>query len=75
MNAQVGDWLGTDMLDMRGKAFKVGDRVARAIRAGMAVNLEIATVTRIDDGKLYLNDSKVAINYPGRMLIVSEILE
>lgn len=67
---QSGNWGGTAPVDMRGVAFKVGDRVAKAIKSGYAVNLELATVSRLDGGKVYLSGSKVPVRFPGRCLIV-----
>ena len=33
--------------------------------------LEVVPVTRVENGKVYLSGSKVAINFPGRLLIVT----
>jgi hypothetical protein len=69
-----GKWMETEAKDMRGRDFKMGDKFAKACTSGRAVNLEICTITRIDDnGKIYANGSKVPINFPGRCLIVNEI--
>jgi hypothetical protein len=68
-----GKWLDTAPADMRGNPFTVGDKVARAYTSGRAVNLQISEVTRIVLDKIYLDDSKVSINYPGRLLIVSPL--
>ncbi len=72
-----GNWMGESLKDMLGKPYAVGDKVARAYTGGRATNLEIRTVTRIDEEntRLYLNDSKVAINYPQRLLIVTKLFE
>lgn len=70
-----GKWLETDCADMFGQSFKVGDKVARGIVSGRSANIEIADVTRIEDGKIYLSDSKVAIRFPGRLLIITQIFE
>jgi len=59
--------------DIRGMPMKVGDRVARAFTAGRAAMLKIATITRIENGKMYLDDSKVALNYPSRLLVVNAL--
>lgn len=55
------------MKDLRGYSFTVGCEVVRAVGDGI---LEICKVTKIEDGKLYLNDSKIAIRYPKRLLII-----
>lgn len=69
--------MSTKLVDMRGESFKIGDRVARAYTSGRASNLMISVVTNIKEaeGKIYLDDSKVAINYPGRLLIVSVLYD
>ena len=76
MDARVyGNWMSDDLKDMLNKEFIVGDKVAKAATSGRAVNLSIGVVTRIENGKLYLDNSKVAINYPGRLLIVTKLFE
>lgn len=61
------------MKDKLGFAFTEGCKVARAVSRGRSsVDLDICTVTRIENGKLYLDDSKVAIKYPGRLLIIEQ---
>ncbi len=68
-----GDWMSTDLKDMRGQEFKVGDKIVRAMTSGRAVNLELCEVSSIDGGKIYLDGSKRAMNFPGRMLIVTSL--
>jgi hypothetical protein len=70
---QRGNWRSTDIVDMFGNQFAIGDKVARAYTSGRSSNLEIRTVTRIENGHIYLNGSHVAINYPGRLLIVTKL--
>lgn len=61
------------MQDKLGFAFSEGCKVARAVSRGRSsVDLDICTVTRIEDGKVYLDNSKVAIRYPGRLLIIEQ---
>ena len=60
------------MKDMKGFSFTVGDEVARAVLLGKSPHIEICTVTRIEDGKLYLDNSKQAIRFPGRLLITDQ---
>ena len=69
----TGNWMRTSLHDLRCKPFSVGDKVVRAVSSGRAVNIEIAEVTRIDGEKMYLSSSKVPVNYPGRLLIVTEL--
>lgn len=65
-----GNWRSQALKDMLGREFKLHDNFVKAIKSGHAVNLQICKVTRIEDGKIYANDSKVAIVYPGRCLIL-----
>lgn len=70
----VGKWMETDLVDLLGNSYSIGDNVARAIKSGYAVNIEITHVSRIQDGKMYLGDSKVPVKYPQRLLIVNKIM-
>jgi hypothetical protein len=72
-NRIEGNWGSSQLLDVRGQAFVVGDIVARAFTSGMACNLEVVEITEIKNGKLYLNGSKSPIQCPGRLLIVSSM--
>jgi len=56
--------------DLRGFTFTVGCKVARAVIWGNSPRLEICTVTRIEDGKLYLDNSKQAIRALDRLVII-----
>lgn len=56
-------------VDMNGYAFNVGCKVARAITDGY---LSICEVTRVDNDKIYLDNAKVPIKYPRRLLIVEQ---
>lgn len=58
--------------DMKGFAFNVGCKVARAVVYGRSPQIEICEVTRIEDGKMYLDNSKQAIRYPDRLLIIEQ---
>lgn len=60
------------MKDMKGFAFNVDCKVARATMWGKSPRIEICTVTRIEAGKLYLDDSKQHIRYPERLLIIEQ---
>lgn len=68
-----GNWMSKSPTDMLGRLFALGDKYVKACTSGRAVNLEICTVTRIENGKIYGNGSKVGINFPGRCLIVNEV--
>lgn len=71
----TGDWRSSKLLDMLGKPFTIGDHVVKAYSSGRAVNLTRGIVTRIEDGKMYLDNSHVAIHFPGRLLIINKLLE
>lgn len=61
------------MKDKLGFAFQEGCKVARAVSRGRSsADIEICKVTRIENGKLYLDDSKVAIKFPSRLLIIDQ---
>lgn len=60
--------------DIRGKEFKIGDMVIRAvIHRPSTPALGFTVVTNIDNDKLYLGDSKVAIRYPERLCIATKL--
>jgi hypothetical protein len=60
------------MKDMKGFAFNEGCKVARAVMWGKSPMLDICTVTKIKDGKIYLDDSKQAMRFPERLLIIEQ---
>jgi hypothetical protein len=60
------------MIDMKGFAFNEGCKVARAVMWGKSPKLDICEVTKIADGKLYLDNSKQAIRFPERLLIIEQ---
>lgn len=63
---------GTTPVDMRGTAFKVGDKVVKAY--SIPGTIEIAEVTRVENGKVYLG-THVPLRYPSRVLIVTKLYE
>lgn len=75
MAVEHGNWMATSLKDLRGISYVVGDYVAKADISGRSANLRVSKVTRIENGSMYLDDSKVAIRYPGRMLIVTKLYE
>lgn len=58
------------MKDLQGFTFTEGCKVARAVLYGKSPMIDICTVTRIQDGRLYLDDGKQPIKFPERLLIV-----
>ena len=63
----------TSLKDIFGNEFKVGDDVVRAMVLGRVPGLELGKITRIEDGKMYMNNAKVAIRYPGRLMIINKL--
>ena len=66
-------WTDTSLKDIFGNTFEVGDDVVRAMVLGRVPGLELGKITRIEDGKMYMNNSKVAIRYPGRLMIINRL--
>lgn len=62
----------TKLVDMRGSTFYEGCTVARAVSSGNTPYIYICEVREIRDGRLYLNDSKQPLRYPGRLLIIDK---
>lgn len=73
MDRLATNFYGSALVDMTGREFAIGDAVARPFRSGNTADMEISRVTRIENGKMYLANSKVALHYPGRCLIVNEL--
>lgn len=57
------------MKDKLGFAFNEGCKVIRATLWGKSPVLEICIVTKIANGKLYLDNSKQPIRYPERLIV------
>ena len=60
------------MKDMKGFTFTEGCKVARAVLLGKSPVIEICTVTKIKEDKLYLDDSKQPMKIPDRLLIIEQ---
>ena len=58
------------LLDLQGNSFQEGDKVARAAVNGSSGYIVLCKVTKIEAGKMYLDNSKQHIRYPNRLLIV-----
>ena len=67
-------WCDTDLVDMLGREFSVGDKVVRATTSGRASSIEIVEVTKLENGRVYVGGSRAPINYPGRLLIVTILM-
>lgn len=61
-------------LDVQGKEFKVGQKVAVADKFGRVDGLHVVikTVTRVEGDNVYLNDSKRALHFPDRVAIMEQ---
>lgn len=60
--------------DYFGFEIKVGDRLVRPVVIGSsAPGLERRTVTDIKNGKMYLDNSKVPIQFPERCINISHL--
>lgn len=59
-------------VDMTGFPIHVGDLVAKAYMYGRSPKIEIRKVARIDNGKVWLNDSHVPLQHPERLIVVNE---
>lgn len=59
-------------VDGRGKDYVEGDIVVRVCNT-MNATLEICVVTKVDSNKVYLNNSRVPLTFPGRCLIVTKL--
>lgn len=61
------------MRDLQGRILEVGQRVARAYRSGNSAELELRRVSRIEDGKLYLDGSRVPVQTFSNLLILDDV--
>lgn len=62
----------TTPVDMKGFALTEGCTVARAIMSGQSPQLVLCKVTKISEGRIYLDDSKQPIKFPKRLLIIEQ---
>lgn len=60
------------VVDMEGMQFWLKCYVARPVMRGNSPVLDICQVTRIDNDKIYLDNSKQAIQFPERLLIIGD---
>ena len=67
-----GNWMGKLAIDMLGIPFQLGDLYVKATTSGRATNLEITTVTKLINGRVYGGGSKIPVMYPERCLIINE---
>ena len=58
-------------VDVQGKAFKAGQKVARAVSGSKGVAwIEVQICTKVDGDRVFLGDSKRAMTFPERLCIV-----
>lgn len=62
----------TKLVDMKGNAFHEQCKVARAVISGATPFINICVVTKIANGHMYLDNSKTAIRFPNRLLIIEQ---
>ncbi len=60
------------MKDMFGKTICVGDVVLKPTMFGRSPFIEERFVSSIENGKIYLDDSKVAIRFPERLVVFKQ---
>lgn len=60
------------MKDKFGVEIKVGDTILKPLILGRSPFIDKRIVREIRDGKLYLDDSKVAIRYPERLVVFNK---
>lgn len=60
------------MKDMKGYAFNIGCKVARAVVIGKSPRIDICEVTDIKEDRLYLDNSTQPIRFPERLLIIEQ---
>jgi hypothetical protein len=59
-------------VDVQGKQFEVGQKVARAIAGAKGIAwVEVQICTKVNGDKVYLADSTRPMNYPERLCIIS----
>jgi hypothetical protein len=59
-----------DLRDHFGRPLQIGQTVVKPTMSGRSAVPEIRTVAQFKNGKVYLDDSKVPINYSGRLVIL-----
>lgn len=76
MDRDNPDWkrfMSKELKDIFGSEIHVGDRLLKPTTAGRSAILESCKVTCIKEGKMYLDNSKVPVNFPGRCVNISKI--
>jgi len=58
--------------DLEGVFFWLNHYVARAVIQNNSPCIKICKVTKVENGKIYLDGSKQPIRYPDRLLIIGE---
>ena len=62
--------------DKLGREFRYGDTVARPVRYGASgAYIDLVKVTCVDGDKIYLNESKQAIRFPDRLIIINDLIK
>lgn len=74
-NREYAPWRKAGLSDMYGKTFDVGDDVIKVFVGGRSPIIAKCVVSRIESGKLYLDGSKVAIQFPSRLLNLTKYVQ
>lgn len=59
-------------LDVAGRELKVGQRVAKASRMGNHAYLAVKTVTRVENGRVYLDNWHQPVQYHNLLCVIEE---
>lgn len=76
MDRDNPDWkrfMSKELKDIFGSQIDVGDHLLKPTTAGRAAILESCLVTSIKNEKMYLDNSKVPVNFPGRCVNISKL--
>jgi hypothetical protein len=76
MDRERPDWdrfMSHELIDIFGIEIKVGDRLLKPQVESSSAVLVKCVVTTISEGKMYLDGSKVPVQFPGRCVNISAL--
>lgn len=76
MEREESDWetfMSPELKDFFGFEIKVGDRLLKPHVQGRSAIIVKCLVTSIENGRIYLDKSKVPIKFPGRCVNLSHL--
>lgn len=76
MERERPDWIrfmSHELMDIFGFEIKIGDRLLKPQMEGRSAILVRCIVTSIQNGKMYLDGSKVPVQFPGRCINISAL--